>query len=597
LPREPGAYLFKNGAGRVLYVGKAKSLRARVRSYFGDPADLTPKVRRTVEQTHEIDVIVAPSEMEALLLEYNLIKEHRPRDNVRYRDDKKYPYLKLTLGETFARVTPTRHVTDDGSRYFGPYSDARAMRQTLRVLGSVFPLPTCKLRLAEGMSERGCLDYFIGRCVGPCRGDVDPADYRRLVDEVILFLTGKKERIVAELEREMARAARELRFEDAARLRDRLFSVRRTVEQQIVAIPGGKSLDVLGVARGALRVVGALLQVRSGKVIGRERLELDCRPEEKAGAILTGLLLGFYSAREEIPEQVLLSGAPADGALLERWLGQRRGGRVHLRVPRRGEGVKLLRMAEYNAEVMLVDGEAGDDDGGVRRGESAAAALARELGLTGPLARIEGVDVSTTQGRDTYASLVVFQRGIPAKAEYRTYRIREAPRRDDPRCIEEVVERRARRIGAGGAKPDLILIDGGLTQLEAALRGLRAGESADVPVISLAKREEVVHLPGRQAPLRLATGSPALQLLQRVRDEAHRFALKAHRRRRGSRVTASVLEEVPGIGPAKRRLLLARFASVSGMRRAGLAEIAAVPGIGRRLALAIWTHLGGAEEA
>jgi excinuclease ABC subunit C len=258
--------------------------------------------------------------------------------------------------------------------------------------------------------------------------------------------------------------------------------------------------------------------------------------------------------------------------------------------------VKLLRMAEYNAEVMLADGEDAQEAEPLR-GKAAAGELARELGLSGSLERIEGVDVSTIQGRDTYASLVVFLHGVPAKAEYRTYRIREAPRRDDPRCIEEVVERRARRIAAGGPKPDLLLIDGGVTQLGAALRGLRAGHLADVSVISLAKREEIVHRPEGKAPLRLSPRSPALQLLQRVRDEAHRFALNAHRRRRGARVTESVLEEIPGIGPAKRRLLLARFASVWGLRRAGIEEIAAVPGIGRRLALAIWTHLGGAEEA
>jgi excinuclease ABC subunit C len=594
LPDEPGAYLFLDAAGRTIYVGKAKSLRSRVRSYFGNPDELTAKVARTVEQTHDIDFLVTRTEMEALLLEYNLVQEHRPRYNVVYRDDKRYPYLKVTLSDPFPRVVPTRRVENDGSRYFGPYADVGAMRRTLRLLGTIFPLPSCSLKLTEGMSERGCLDFFLGRCVGPCRGDVDRGEYRRMVDEVVLFLEGKRDDIVADLEREMGRAARELRFEDAAKLRDRLASLRRTVAPQHVSFVGPRHVDALGLARLGRQAIGVLLTVREGRVLGRDRLETSCTPQEAESEILRGLLLGFYATRDDIAPEILLPGDVPDKGLLAEWLSERAGRTVRLRVPKRGDGRRLLEMAGYNAQVALTR----EEERGPSKARSGGdlAALAEALGLPAPPRRIEGFDISTIQGTDTYASMVVFEDGVPAKAEYRTFRIRDAPRRDDPRSIEEAVRRRARRIGAGGRAPDLLLIDGGPTQLAAAHRALRAERQEQLRAVSLAKREELVFFVDRPEPLRLPRRSGALQLLQRVRDESHRFALRAHRRRRGGRVAASALDEIPGVGPARRRLLLQRFGSVAGIRRAGLEEIATVPGVGREIALAVWTHLGGAEE-
>ena len=591
LPTEPGTYLFLDAKGNVIYVGKANSLRARVRSYFGQGPDPSAKVRSTVDATHDIDFLVTRSEMEALLLEYNLIKEHRPRYNVVYRDDKKYPYVKVTLSETFPRVFPTRKVEDDGSRYFGPYTDVGAMRRTLRILGSVFPLPTCTLRLGEGMSERGCLDWFLGRCVAPCRGDVDPAEYRKIVDDVVLFLEGKKSDVVKDLEREMADAAREMRFEDAAKLRDRLFSLRRTVAKQHVTLDSRETLDVLGLARLGRTAIGVLLEVREGRVIGRDRMEIRCTPQMADGEIVRGLLLGFYQSRETAPPEVLLSAEPADVELIAAWLGEKAGRRVKLRVPQRGEGARLREMAEHNAQVAL----AGEDSAGSGKKRNDVLELAEALGLKAPPVRIEGFDISTIQGTDTYASMVVFENGAPEKKDYRTFRIREAPKRDDPRSIEEAVHRRAVRAAANGGAPDLMLIDGGITQLDAACRALKEAE-LDVPVVSLAKREELVYIPGRAEPLRLPPGSGALKLLQRVRDEAHRFALRAHRRRRGGRIAGSVLDEVPGIGPGRRRVLLQTFGSVEGIREAGQERIAEVPGIGREVARTLWTHLGGAEE-
>jgi excinuclease ABC subunit C len=594
LPAKPGAYLFVNPAGRVIYVGKAKSLRARVRSYFGKPADLTAKVRRTVEATHDIQFIVTRSEMEAFLLEYNLIKEHRPRYNIVYRDDKRYPYVRVTLGEKFPRVFPTRRIEDDGSRYFGPYTDVGAMRRTLSILRSVFPLPTCSIRLEEGMSERGCLDWYLGRCLGPCRGDVDPDEYRAIVEEVIRFLAGKREDVVGKLERDMTRAARDLRFEDAAKLRDRIFSLRRTVAKQHVSIPGEGNVDALGIERLGRTAIGVLIQLRNGRVIGRERLEIGCTPEDSESELVRGLLLGFYESRETVPPDILVPAEPADPALLGAWLTGKAGAKVRLRIPKRGRRRRLVEMAEENASVALA-GEAGEGAGG-EGALTETRELAQALGLPDPPRRIEGFDVSTIQGTDTYASMVVFEDGVPAKSEYRTFRIREAPRRDDPRSIEEAVRRRSRRIRAGWVAPDLLVIDGGPTQLGGATRALEAAGLDALPVVALAKREELVFRRGRTEPLRLPRESGALKLLQRVRDESHRFALRAHRRRRGGRIAASALDEVPGIGPRRRRLLLERFGSVARIREAGFEELAAVPGIGRQIALALWTHLGGAEE-
>jgi excinuclease ABC subunit C len=443
------------------------------------------------------------------------------------------------------------------------------------------------------MSERGCLDFFLGRCVGPCRGDVDPDDYRKIVDEVLLFLSGKKDDVVARLERDMAAAAREMRYEDAAKLRDRLFSLRRTVAKQHVTHDSKEALDAIGVSRLGRKAVGVCLQVRDGRVVGRDRLEIGCAPHELDGRILRGLLLGFYQPRESLPRRVLLPSLPEDDDLLAAWLEQKAGRRVELKVPRRGASRRLLEMAEYNAQVAL----AGDADRAPsRKARDDVEATRVALGLSAAPRRIEGFDISTIQGTDTYASMVVFEDGVPAKAEYRTFRIRDAPRRDDPRAIEEAVRRRARRARVAGGAADLVLIDGGPTQLDAAVRALREEELGEVPVVSLAKREELIHFPGRPEPLRLPRASEALKLLQRVRDEAHRFALRAHRRRRGGRVAASVLDEVPGIGPARRKVLIHRFGSVEGIRRAGLDEIATVPGIGREIALSLWTHLGGAED-
>lgn len=593
LPAQPGAYLFRDALGRVIYVGKAKQLRARVRSYFLDSADPVPKVRRTVELAHSIDFVVTKTEREALLLEFNLIKEHRPRYNVVYRDDKRYPYLKVTLAEPFPRVVPTRRIEDDGARYFGPYADVGSMRRTLRLLGSLFPLPTCSLKLKPCMSERGCLDVSIGRCVGPCRGNVDVGEYRVIVDAAIRFLEGKKEAVVSGLEREMTRAARELRFEDAAKLRDRIVSLERTVEKQVVTLQESGARDVLGFSRLGRVAVGALIQVREGRVIGRERMELGTVPSDLDGEIVRGLLLGFYEPRDDVPREVLVQSTPSEAELLASWLSEKAGSTVRIRVPARGESRRLVELARHNAEVALGPRE--------KRGPANAArspeALAQAIGLEKTPARIEGVDVSTIQGTDTYASLVVFVDGAAVPDEYRTYRIKEAPKRDDPRAIEEVVRRRARRIAAGDIAPDLLLVDGGPTQLAAAMRALHAESAPAIPVVSLAKRLEEIHVPGRPEPIRLPADSEARKLLQRVRDESHRFALRAHRRRRGARLSTSVLDEISGIGKRKRALLLERFGSAQAMRSAGIDAIAEVPGVGRRLALAIWTHLGGAEEA
>ncbi|MDP6460516.1 MAG: excinuclease ABC subunit UvrC [Gemmatimonadota bacterium] len=587
LPRAPGVYLFRDDEGAVIYVGKAKVLRTRVRSYFAPTADPAVKVKRTVSQTDSVETIVTRTEVEALLLEYNLIREYRPRYNVVYRDDKRYPYLKVTLGEPYPRVVPTREVVEDGSRYFGPYTDVGSMRSALRALGAAFPLPTCRIRLTEGMSERGCLDHQLGRCVAPCRGDGDPAEYRRIVEEVMSFLGGRGVGILSALEEDMARASRDRRYEEAARIRDRLRSLRSTLETQHVTLGRG-NLDALGFARDGSRGTGVLIHLREGRVVGRDRLDVECGPEDSPAEVARVLLLGFYRSRSTIPPQILLPARVADAPVLESWLGERAGRRVRLRVPSRGDGARLLEMADHNAAVAVGAGAER-----VETRDAALVELAAVLGLPGLPGRIEGFDISHVQGRDAYASLVVFRGGQPSRAEYRTFGIRTAARADDPGAIGEAVGRRAKTAREEGTIPDLVLVDGGEAQLEAARRALMEAGLGGVPVAALAKREEVVRLAGSPGEVCMKEGDHALALLQRVRDESHRFARRAHLRKRGKRMRESALDGIPGIGPKRRRALLRAFGSPEGLRLAGREGIAAVPGIGVELARAIWERMSG----
>ncbi|MCR4419140.1 MAG: excinuclease ABC subunit UvrC [Clostridia bacterium] len=587
LPEAPGVYLMRDASGEVIYVGKASSLRQRVRSYVHDPAGQPPKVRALVQHVADLEYIVTDTPVEALVLECNLIKSYRPRYNVNLKDDKAYPYLKITLREEFPRLAVTRRRQEDGSRYFGPYTNAGALRQTLRVMRRVFPLRTCKTQRWPA-GQRPCLDAHLGLCLAPCAGRVDSAAYRRVAADLVAFLEGRGEILLRDLRRRMEEAARELRFEEAARLRDRWQALEEVLAHRRVAFGGEGDRDVVGLAVAGGEASVQVFTLRGGAVTGRENFFLEAG-ESEAGEILRSFLQHYYSRREEVPAEILLPGEPEDRLLLEQWLTSRRGRRVRLLVPRRGTKREQVARAEANAAAALDLRQKGEE-----RRLSRVAAVGQALGLAALARRIEGYDISHLGGTAAVGSMVVFVDGRPEKASYRRFRVREAERGDDYGALREVLRRRLERLAAGdpgfAAPPDLILVDGGRGQVEAAREVLEEAGWPELPVYGLAKAEEVLYYPGG-GPLELGRDSPALQLLQEVRDEAHRFAQSYHHRLRQRETRRSVLGEVPGVGPKRRRALLEAFGSVEGLRRASVEEIAAVKGMSRALAARVKAHL------
>ncbi len=584
LPDEPGVYLLKDARGRVIYVGKAASLRNRVRSYFQSPKALDPKARALVNEVADVEVIVTADEHEALLLEDTLVKRHQPRYNVRLRDDKRYPYLKLTA-EPFPRLVLTRRVEGDaqrGARYFGPYTNARAMREARRVLQKLFRIRTCSLKIPpDGASvrKRPCLDYHLGLCDAPCVGAVSVEEYRRLVDEATLFLQGRHRELLPQLRREMEAASRRLEFERAARIRDRLQALEQLQRSCKTRDPARGDQDALGIAaQGDLGAV-EVLQIRNGVWVGRERFSLALPPESSLEEALLAFLKQRYGSGASIPKEILLPREipPEEREGVEGWLSARRGSRVHLKTPKRGPKARLVQTAQRNAQLAL------EEELRRRRLQRELQAhqeplreLRRVLGLPEVPRRIEGFDVSTIQGREPVASMVVFADGAPEKGAYRRFGIRGFEKPDDVAMLAEAVRRRLERALEVDEKflplPDLLLLDGGKGQLHAALQVLKE-LGLEIPTVALAKEEELLHLPGRPRPLRLPGSSPALRLLQRVRDEAHRFALTAHRARRTRRGLQSLLDEIPGIGPRRKRALLRRFGSLKQLREASVEEL------------------------
>jgi excinuclease ABC subunit C len=571
LPRAPGVYLFRDARGDVLYVGKARDLRNRVRSYFQSARNLPAKTQALVERLADVEWITTGSEHEAYLLEESLIKSHRPKYNVLLRDDKHYPFLKLTA-HPFPRLVVARRREDDGALYFGPYPSAGAVRAAERLIRRLFPLRTCTDRKFETVT-RPCLLYHIKRCPAPCVGYVDAAAYGRIVDEVNAFLSGRRDEVRRELARRMAEAAEALRFEEAAELRDRLRALEEVLAEQTVVLRRKVDLDAVGVAREGRDAVGEVFQVREGQVVGRRRYLFRLPPEAEDGEILTRLLVAHYQ-REAVPPEILVPTAPPadDGA--RAFLAERRGGPVRLLSPRRGEKRDLLALALRNAAEGLdeVREEAAAH-------EEALTALASALGLDGPPRRIEGYDISNTQGTLSVAAMVVFREGTPAPSHYRRFNIRTVVGADDFASLREAVARRMRRLSSRdasfGERPDLLLIDGGRGQLAAVLAAL--AETPNPPAVAaLAKREEAIYVPGVAEPLRLPAWHPGLRLLQRVRDEAHRFANAGHGRRRSQALRRSRLDAVEGIGPKRRRALLSAFGSVEGIRQASVEEIVRV---------------------
>jgi excinuclease ABC subunit C len=579
LPDGPGVYLWKDAAGEVIYVGKAKRLRSRVRSYFASDHAESPKSRLLVRHIADVETIVVPDEVQSLLLENNLIKEYQPRFNVRLKDDKSYPSIAVTVKEPFPRVLVTRRPDIPGARYFGPYTDVALMRRSLALIRRIFTVRSCSDDLPRERRERPCLDYHIGRCRAPCVGWQDQASYRAMIDEVLEFLEGRTVDVRSRVRDLMVAASEREDFERARELRDTLKWLDRVEAPAGVEITGSGDADVIGYARDGDDAVGVLLRVREGRVIGREHRVLENVEEVPDPEVLAALLARYYLPAEGRANRLVLPFPPADVEEFESLLAG-----AHLVVPQRGNAGRWLELADQNARHLLesLRIESFETD---ERAEDPVYALGRDLGLSVVPRSLVCVDISTNQGRDTVGSLVWFEAGRPKKAEYRKFKIQGVGQQDDFAAIHEVVTRYlTRRRDEGKHLPDLLVIDGGKGQLGAARAAADAAGFGALPIVSLAKREEEVFLPGRSEALRLSRRAPSLRLLQRARDEAHRFGVAYSRKRRSQRTITSELLDIPGIGPAKRTRLLERFGSLAGVRSASAAEIAAVPGFSTTLA-------------
>lgn len=599
VPAKPGCYLMKDKSDRVIYIGKAVNLRNRVRSYFHDSSTHSRKIEEMVSHVTGIEWIVVGSELEALILEMNLIKRHQPKYNVRLKDDKRYPYVKVHWDDAFPKVSVTRKVRDDGSRYFGPYTSVWAIHQTLDVLRKIFPYLTCD-RVITGEDKRACLYYDIKLCVAPCIGKIDQAGYRAMIDDLCRFLQGHTDPIVERLQTEMERASRSLEYERAAAIRDQLAAIEKVVEGQKIVTQDKIDSDVIAFARDEHDTCVQVFFIRSGKLIGREYFVLDGAAETDDRELVEAFVKQFYADATYVPPRLLLPTEIEESRIIASWLQSKRGGKkVRLHVPRRGDKKDLVRMAAENAAETLASLRA-QWEADRSKHVQALAELQELLGLEEPPNRIECYDISNLQGTAAAGSMVVFEQGVPNKRLYRRFTIRDVQGQDDFASMEEVLRRRFRRWRianeqvekpggkldrAFGILPELLVVDGGKGQLGRAARVLADYSLRDdVRIIGLAKRFEEVHALDRSKPLILPRRSEGLYLLQRIRDEAHRFALRQHKIQRRRKGIASQLDQIQGIGPVRRKALLEAFGDVDGIREAEAKELAAVPGISEDLA-------------
>lgn len=583
LPDKPGVYLMKDDKGRIIYVGKAINLKNRVRSYFQSSRNHSPKVLALVARINDLEYIITASEIEALILECNLIKKHRPKYNISLRDDKTYPYIKVTK-EDFPRVYATRKVVKDGARYFGPYTSAGAVHETLRLLKTLFPLRSCRNLDAK----RPCLEHHIKRCLAPCAAKVDQETYGEMIKAVGLFLEGRSDAVIKNLKRQMAAAAEELEFEQAARLRDQLVAVEKIVEKQNI-VTGSGDQDVIGLARSAAGTCAQVFFIRSGKMVGRDHYMLKGGEDESDQNILAAFVKQYYSQAAFIPREILLPFELEEQHLLAEWLSSAKGGRVQVETPKRGTKKDLVNMAAGNAATVLEE-QAARLEADTDKTLGAAAELGRYLGLPATPERIECFDISHIQGAETVASMVVFEGGQPNKNEYRRYKLKTVEGKpDDFKSMQEVVGRRYREAMEKGPIPDLIIIDGGKGQLSSALPIIRAAGLSQVTVVGLAKEFEHIFREGISEPLILPRHSQALYLVQRIRDEAHRFAITYHRKLRSKRNLISVLDHIPGIGAKRRKALWDHFGSLARIKTAEVTELAEVDGMTLPAAEAVYT--------
>lgn len=573
LPDGPGVYLWKGADGTVLYVGKAKRLRSRVRSYFAGDHPFSLKTQHLVRHIADLETIVVPTEAHALILEANLIKEYHPKFNIALRDDKSYPYIKVTVNEPFPRMYVTRRVVNDGAKYFGPYTDVGAMRRSLNVVKRIFTVRSCNYDMPREMPERPCLDYFIQRCKAPCVFKQTQPEYFAMIDEVILFLEGRSGEVVRRVRERMELAASSLDFERAAELRDALLHLEQMEEPTVVLRVEGGDRDVIGYARDGDDAVVALLRIREGKLLAREHRFIENVDGEDDGDVLGLFLAGTYLPMPERASELVLPFDFPDRELLEESLP---GQRMH--IPQRGVRRELVELAEQNARHLLEELKLASAESDVRAGEPVYE-LARELSLHKLPRTMVCFDISTTQGTDTVGSCVFFENGRPKRGEYRKFKVKTVIGTDDFASMDEVVTRYFNRRKADDKPlPDLIIVDGGKGQLSAAHAALDSIGLGDQPLVSLAKRDEEIFVWGRAEPIRLSRRSPALKLMQRIRDEAHRFAVTFNRKRRSMRTVTSELLSISGVGPVKRRQLIQTFGSVQGVRDAAIGDIAALPG-------------------
>ncbi|MBV8087337.1 MAG: excinuclease ABC subunit UvrC [Chloroflexi bacterium] len=605
LPDKPGVYLHKDAEGTVLYVGKAKSLRSRVRSYFNAEYSKTAKQRSMLSQIADVDYWLVDNPVEALVLECNLIKRYRPKYNVMLRDDKNYPYIKISLDEDFPRVYRTRNYRKDGARYFGPYTSSKSLDETLRLLKKIFPYRSCNRPMVDvpldsakplNARTRPCLDFYIHRCIAPCIRACTRDDYEQVIDDVQKFLEGKHDEIRKGMESRMMAAADELRFEEAALMRDRVRAINRVLEKQRIVSTGFEDQDVVALARDKGDACVMLLTIRGGKVLGQQDYVMQGTQDETEAEILEKFLEQYYDSASNLPDEVLLQYEVEDMDTIAEWLRDKRGKKVRVAVPQKGEKRRLIDLAEKNAAETLQTLKLKwlNDD---QRVQAGLTELADYLELDRVPQRIECYDISNIQGKDSVGSMVVFVGGRPKNSDYRRFKIKTVQGADDYASMAEVLRRRFRRAAADedgtswGRLPDLIIIDGGKGQLGAAVEALTEVGIDSVPVAGLAKEREELFLPGQPDPVILPATSQGLYLVQRVRDEAHRFAITYHRTVHAKTSITSQLDEIPGIGPRRKKDLLKRFGSVKQLRAASLDDIAGVPGFSQKLAELVKDYL------
>lgn len=595
LPAAPGVYMFLDAGGSVVYVGKAKSLRARVRSYFRADALRDPRLARMVAVIVDFETILVNSEAEALLLEATLIRERAPRFNILLKDDKSFPYVKVTVQEPFPRVLVTRQLEKDGSRYFGPFTNVKSMRRALRMVKTTFAVRTCDYPLPRQAPDRPCLDYHIDRCRAPCVGLQSQEEYGAMIDQILEVLAGRSTDLQSRVLSEMRVAADELAFERAAELRDVLDGLKVLKRSQTTVDFRGGDRDVLGISPHGKHVCVVMLRVRDGHLLGREARFLSEASDASPHQLIDAAIRGFYFPVGDVPEEILVPVLPKDHEVLSEVLGERRGGKVEIVRPQRGQKRRLVELAEENARHLADEGPGASDDGSVLDSvPEASRRLAEALKLDGAPQSLICFDISTLAGRESVGSAVWLTNGRMDRREYRRFRIRDTPdgNVDDYAMMQEIVGRYFhRRVAEAKNLPDLVVIDGGKGQLGAALQAMESAGVSDLPVIALAKRFEEVFQPGRAGPIRFAATDPGLRWLQTARDEAHRFAVGYNRRLRRRRTLNSELSRIPGVGPKREKELLRRFRSVAAIRRLTIDDLAAVPGIGRTTAARILEEL------